>query len=110
VLHFCDYSFFFSPVKRTVKPADLPVEQPIKFELLVSPALHSHDGALLDVAEPFTEGNGLGQRRSELPYLLTNASKAKRRRRVRMSKSHKPSILVQGKLGMDSGYQGPRSQ
>jgi hypothetical protein len=27
-----------------------------------------------------------------------------------MSKSHKPNILVQGKLGMDSGYQGPGSQ
>ena len=40
----------------------------------------------------------------------TAGIKAKRRRRVRISKSHKPSILVQGKLGMDSGYQGPRSQ
>jgi hypothetical protein len=47
VLHFCDNSFFFSPVKRTVEPADLPVEQPIKFELLVNPALHSQDVACL---------------------------------------------------------------
>ena len=33
---FATISFFLSPVKRTVKPAVLPVEQPIKFELFIN--------------------------------------------------------------------------